>query len=95
MGSMHAASMAEMVDDGAVGIETALAWHLTSNHYPPLPAGLVPVALEVIEKANAGDWHAEVALPAGISWRNNRFAPVIACVEAWHLDAFLDPGEEY
>lgn len=70
-------------------LETALHWHLTSNHFPPLPLSILPAALLVIELANAGEWDTRVDLPEGVTWRGETTAPVLACVEGWHLNAFL------
>jgi hypothetical protein len=84
-----------MVDEAGAESDIALAWHLQSNHYPPLPAELVPVARRVIDKANRGDWDKRVRLPEGVSYRGSRLAPVAACVEAWHLDAFLEEDDDW
>lgn len=94
MGNMNALGMADAVAEGQVSQDAALEWHLRSNHFPPLPSELVPVARRVIDKANAGEWDANVRLPKGISYRGSSLAPVAACVDAWHLDAFLDDGGE-
>lgn len=90
MGSMSAIGMASAVNVGVVDIRSALSWHLTSNHYPPLPLDLVDTALRVIDKANAGEWNRRVKLPEGITFRGSQLAPVGACVDAWHLHEFLD-----
>jgi len=85
MGRMGIESMLEMTD-----VDTALLWHLKSNHYPPLPDCVIGLAKQAIELANNGDWDARINLKeAGISWRGQDSAPVSACVEAWHLDAFI------
>lgn len=64
--------------------------------YPPLPVSLVPVAKNIIENLSAGGDPAElVELPEGIEYRGQRLAPALACVEAWHLEAFIQwPGQE-
>lgn len=87
MGSLAAMDMVEQADP-----DTALRWHLTSNHFPPLPGDIFPVAKRVIARINAGEeWHKQVRLPEGTTWRGRRLAPLWACVDAWHLDAFLTP----
>ena len=85
MGRMQATEMAALAD-----IDTALRWHLTSNHYPPLPIELVETAKVAITNGNAGDWDAEIELPEGITYRDASTAPTWAAIQAWHLDAFLD-----
>lgn len=85
MGHMQAMEMAAHAD-----LDTALRWHLTSNHYPPLPVALVEPAKQAIAFANEGQWDVPVALPDGISYRGREFAPVWAAVDGWHLDAFIE-----
>jgi len=85
MGHLSALDMAASTD-----LDTALSWHLTANHFPPLPLELLPVAKRAIAKANAGRYDDRLKLPAGIRYRDASSAPVYACVEAWHLDAFLE-----
>lgn len=85
MGRLAAEGMLEMA-----GFDAALDWHMKTNHYPPLPSSLIPVAKIVIEKAKQGRWDARVKLPEGVSYQGKRIVPVSACVEAWHLDAFLE-----
>lgn len=90
MGRLGIEGMLKMTD-----ADTALRWHLKSNHYPPLPDCVLPLAKQSIELANDGEWDARIDLTeAGISWRGQNSAPVSACVEAWHLDAFLENCED-
>ena len=86
MGSMQAREMAELAD-----LDTALKWHLSSNHYPPLPLELLDSVKEAIENGNAGEWDAEITLPEGITYQERSSAPTWAAIQAWHLDAFLEP----
>jgi len=95
MGSMHAMEYAAMArGEGAVrlSLERSIEIHFSSNHYPPLPSALVPVAVRIIEGVNAGelDYDSPVELPDGITYRGESSAPGGACVEGWHLDAWLD-----
>ena len=90
MGRMGLEGMLEMTDS-----DTALRWHLQSNHYPPLPDCIFGLAKQAIELANDGEWDARIDLTkAGISWRGQDSAPVSACVEAWHLDSFIQNIED-
>ena len=84
MGSLQAIEMAGLAD-----LETALKWHLQSNHYPPIPRYMVPVAMDAIRSADADDWDAEIRLPDDVKWRGQNHAPVYAIVEHMHLDAFI------
>jgi hypothetical protein len=89
MGSLQAMEMAEMLE-----IESAIAWHLQSNHYPPIPTSMVPACLEAIENAIEGNWLKAVELPAGASYRGSRFAPTDAIIEQHHLHAWVELDEE-
>ena len=44
MGSLQAAEMAELMQ-----MEQAIAWHLSSNHYPPIPASMAKPCLDAID----------------------------------------------
>jgi hypothetical protein len=79
------------------GPEAAMHYHLTANHFPPVPESMVPVALKAVELAAEGDWDAELFLPDGIVYRDRFTAPVHAIVEQHHLEAFVEValgGEE-
>jgi hypothetical protein len=95
MGSLQAAAFAEAVKDGDTNLSAALTYHLTANHYPPLPISLVPVAERVIELAQNEDWFAKVELPEGITYKGGTWALVTDCAQAWHLDAFILSAEDY
>ena len=90
MGSLQAMEMAEMLE-----IESAISWHLTSNHFPPVPVSMVPVCIEAIQNANAGDWMKNVSLPEGIGYKGLTVAPTHAIIEQHHLDAWVELDEEY
>lgn len=90
MGSVTANDLAQL--KFRIGLEH----HLTGNHYPPLPTSLVDTCVEVIQKANvlqageAGEWDQPIQLPEDITYRGQSMAPLNACIEAWHLDAWID-----
>lgn len=94
MGANTARDMAEQVALSNVRLDVALEYHLTGNHYPPLPRSLVPTCKAAIQNALNDDWDALVELPEGISWRGEKFAPTSECVREWHLSLFLDNDEE-
>ena len=95
MGNLQAQSYADGITEGWVDLETAVTCHLQSNHFPPVPTFMVPVALEAIEYANLEEWDTRIELPEETLWRGSSSAPVHAIVESFHLGAFLDPGESY
>lgn len=94
MGSLHAQEFASAVADKRVALDQALTWHLTVNHYPPLPLSILPAVKRAITQAKKGNWTANIRLPKGVSWRGQTKAPVHECVKAWHLDAFIQTEED-
>lgn len=92
MGRVSANSMAAM----EVDIDTKLSWHLSSNHYPPVPTAMVPTCVKAIEACNEGDSERRIELPEGIAYKDGtNTAPAGTIVDALHLDSFLDPETEY
>lgn len=89
MGYTSALGMAKATD-----LETALSWHFTANHFPPLPTTLIPAAMQAIAMASDEEWDEAVELPEGITYKGQNTAPVAAMVEAWHLGAFIDAARE-
>jgi hypothetical protein len=90
MGSTGAQGFAELVDDGTVSLQSAIGWHMQSNHYPPHPVFMNEVALSAIELGNANLWEHEVELPDGVEWRDGSRLPTAAeVIESFHLEAFL------
>jgi len=85
MGMMTALALA----GSDLNIRTQLSHHLTINHYPPLPIELLDVCLEAIDKANEGEWDDRVLLPEGTYYRGDTSAPVLAVIEAHHLNAWI------
>lgn len=81
---MQASEMRRWAED----LDTALIWHLRSNHFPPIPLDNLPVAKEAIEKANAEEWEAMIYVPTAA-----RELPVWRIVEGMHLETFLGPEE--
>lgn len=90
---MGLAATVDMIE--MAGGETALRWHLSSNHYPPVPASMVPVCAEAVLMASSGEWDAMISLPDSVSYRGMDVAPVWAIVEAHHLQPFVTDGEEF
>jgi hypothetical protein len=92
MGSLLASELASGIE--SLTLEQALGIHLRSNHYPPIPEEMVPVAVTAIHLANAGHHDALIQLPEGTEWRSQVKAPVWAIVDGLHLSAWLDDEEE-
>ena len=93
MGSMNAMGVVEQVREGNVGLEAALHWHLTSNHYPPLSTRLIPVAEQAIDLANTGEWDIKIEMPEGMRFKRRDTITVSEAVESMHLDTFLSLDE--
>lgn len=94
MGHMHATEFASAVEDGTVSLDQALAWHLRSNHFPPVPLTMVPVCAAAIEAVNDDDLGREIDLPDGVTFRGASRTTAHAIVESHHLHAFLNDEEE-
>ena len=94
MGSTQAMGMAEAVDDGMIDLRSALSWHLTANHYPPIPTIMIDVAMAAIEAGEDEDWDRLIDLPDGVEHRRyGKRVPASAVIESLHLDTFIQ-GEE-
>lgn len=86
MGNQTAIALAEEVDS-LVSLETAIAIHLQSNHYPPVHPIFIPTCIEAINYASCDDWDIEIEMPNGV------VKTVAGIVEGLHLSAFIP--EEY
>lgn len=84
MGSLQANEMASMAD-----LDTALAWHLRSNHYPPVPASMVEPCKQAIEAWSEGDYRREIDLPEGVTFRGSAFCEAYDMITQFHLNAWL------
>ena len=73
-----------------VSLRTAVSWHLTSNHFPPVPDIMVEPCIEAIQNAEIGDWDTEISLPEGVGYKGLTVAPTWAMVEQHHLDSFIN-----
>ena len=94
MGSLHAAEFANAVAQGGISQEQALHWHLSANHYPPVPVSMIPACVAAIEAANDGEWDRLIPLPEGVTWKGHEQAPASAIIEGHHLQSFLDGDDE-
>ena len=89
MGSLQAMEIAE-----ALEIDDALAWHLRSNHFPPIPLSMIEPCKEAIQNALAGEWTKLVSLPEGVGYKGLTVAPTDAIIEQHHLDPWVELDEE-
>lgn len=98
MGSNMANEMASgVLEDLGIhlDIEQQIAIHLSSNHYPPVPAIMVPVCIEAIDAVNdMGLWSLEIPMPEGVSYKGRNTAPASAIIEQHHLEAWIIERED-
>lgn len=88
MGNMTARDLAFLGNEEG-DLRTALSWHLTSNHFPPVPTTMVEPCIEAINNANEGEWDKLIQLPDGVGYQGRTSAPTHAVVEQHHLESFL------
>ena len=84
MGSLQAQEMARLTD-----LDTALRWHLQSNHYPPVPLSMLKPCKAAIEAFQDEDWDREIPLNGTTYKGRITTAPARAIVEQHHLQAFI------
>jgi len=89
MGRLQAEEFASLASEGVIGLRQAITWHLTSNHYPPVPVSMVEPCIEAIEYVNAYEGDTEVALPEGSLYKGRDTAPAWTIVQAHHLDSWI------
>jgi len=84
MGSLQATEIA----NSGLSLEDSLAWHLRSNHYPPM-IEMIEVCKEAIVLMNEGLPNSQIDLPLGTSYRGDTTAPAWAIADAHHLGAWI------
>ena len=92
MGYLQSLGFKHEVNDG-LSLQIAIKWHLEYNHYPGLPAVLVPACIAAIEAANMGEWDNIVSMPDEVLFRGSGSAQAFQIIESCHLDAFVDADE--
>lgn len=95
MGSSVASGYADAIDQGICSLDSALAAHLQSNHYPPLPVDMVPACKRAIKRIEYGSPDRLVLLPKGMKIRHGgehftQRPPAWRVAEVCHLDAFIN-----
>jgi hypothetical protein len=88
-------SAIEIMTEASISLEQQLDWHLTANHYPPVPSTMIQTCIEAIDEANDGNWSNWITLPDGVSWQGLTTAPVYAIVEQHHLEPWIIESELY
>ena len=92
MGSNFATDLAS--GDLGLSMSDSIRIHLSSNHYPPVPATMVQPCLDAIDAYFDEDYQRPIQLPMPITWKNKSSAPASAIVEAHHLEAWLPDWED-
>lgn len=87
MGAMTARDLAEL---GSENLRQSLEWHLTSNHYPPIPSSMIDPCIEAINAYREEDYQKLISLPEGVGYKGLTVAPASAIVEAHHLESWLE-----
>jgi hypothetical protein len=85
---------AEGITETDLPLEDQIRWHLTSNHFPPVPVSMVPVCIAALDAANEEDWDRMISLPDGVGYRGLTAAPAHAIVEQHHLDPWLPQDDD-
>ena len=95
MGKQLASDLANNGEEYGISLAQSLTIHLRHNHYPPVPALMVPVCIEAIDSYNANlNGDELIELPEGVSWRGNQSAPAWAIIESHHLDEWCESDNE-
>ena len=91
---MGALQAHEMANTTQLTIEQQLSWHLTSNHYPPVPLSMIAPCLAAIDAYWEDDLDKEIDLPEGVSYRGKSTAPAREIIINHHLDAWCESEDE-
>ena len=81
--AMELSTLESMSIEGQIGI------HLSSNFYPPVPSSMIQPCIEAINAYNNEDYTREIAMPRGVLYRGEDYAPVHAIIENHRLDPWL------
>lgn len=90
MGRTSAVDFANTAD-----LSQGLYWHLTANHYPPVPVSLIPACIDAVQNCAAGLHRETVTLPVCISYKGSQDCPAWALVEHLHLQPWVDRVSEH
>ena len=92
MGHLHAIEFAAAVRRDQLSLAAALEYHLTVNHYPPVPSSMIPACIKAIAAAREDDAEREITLPVGNTFKGWPSAPAFEIINGLHLAPFI--GEE-
>ena len=81
------------IQDTVLDLETQLAYHLTGNHYPPVPLTMVQPCIDAIDAYYDEDFDRFIAMPEGVFYKGMSHAPAHAIIEQHHLSFWL-PEED-
>jgi hypothetical protein len=90
MGRTHA----EGITETDLSLADQIRWHLTGNHFPPIPVSMVPVCIAALDAANEEDWDRMISLPEGVGYKGLTAAPAHAIIEQHHLDPWLSQDDD-
>lgn len=76
----------EVCDDDLAHV---ISFHLSANHYPPVPQSFVETCITAIKLGRQGLWNNAVQLPHGASRRGRRYVPAIELIQHLHLDHWI------
>jgi hypothetical protein len=80
----------DLIEEGwALDMDSLIALHLSSNHYPSVPATMVAPCKEAIRFAELETLYELVQLPAGVLWRGYQSVKASVLMDAFHLWSFL------
>lgn len=77
-----------------ISFEQQIAWHLTGNHYPPIPTTMVKPCIEAIDAYWEMDYDKEIEMPEGVYYKGSTVAPAWAIIEQHHLGAWCTEYDE-
>lgn len=90
MGLTQAIGFAESVTDGLCSLDSALNYHLFTNHYPRLPGGALDLAKRAIRLWKSGFYKATINVSSiGEHRRYGATVPISELLESWHLWPFV------
>lgn len=73
----------------ALPIQEQIAIHFQANCYPPVPAIMIPLAVEAIEAYNEYDGGRSLSLPEGVTFRGHYEATAFEVIDQLKLGAWL------
>lgn len=84
-------STARGIAETELPLEQQIAWHFSSNCYPPIPKQMIPVAVEAINAYHDGEFAKVIKLPDGVQFRNGEdWVFASQAIESLRLDAWLE-----